>query len=57
MAIADESLKYAGLFEAELLLELMLRHWSHPFASDANFRNELLETAVGVLQQQFLASN
>lgn len=50
MSIAEESLRYAGLYEAELLLELMLRYWTHPFANDAYFRNQLLETAAGVLE-------
>ena len=27
MSISKASLKYTGLFEAELLLELMLRYW------------------------------
>jgi hypothetical protein len=39
------------MFEAELLLELMLRHWQHPLADDAEFRNHLLETATAVLDE------
>ncbi len=40
----------SGLFEAELLVELMLRQWGHPFASDREFRQELLESATEVLR-------
>ena len=37
------------LFESELLLELMLRYWNHPFADNADFRGNLLETVTDVL--------
>lgn len=50
MSIAEESLRAAGLFEAELLVELMLRYWNHPFAANAAFRNDLLEAAVSALE-------
>lgn len=50
MSIASESLRVTGLFEAELLTELMLRFWRHPFADDADFRNDLLERAAEALQ-------
>jgi hypothetical protein len=50
MSIAEESLRITGLFEAELLLELMLRHWHHPLADDADFRIELLEHAAEALR-------
>ena len=46
MSIARASLKLSGLFEAELLLELMLRYWNHPLADDRDFRNNLLENAA-----------
>src|SRR5260370_41132615 len=49
-SIASQCLSLSGLVEAELLTELMLRHWGHPFAQDAHFRNQLLETAVEVLK-------
>lgn len=39
-----------GLFEAELLIELMLRYWQHPFAEDSDFRLALLNNAADVLQ-------
>ncbi len=50
MSIAKASLRVCGLFEAELLVELMLRFWNHPLAADKDFRNQLLETAVEVLR-------
>jgi hypothetical protein len=50
MSIAEESLRITGLFEAELLVELMLRHWHHPVADDADFRIELLEHAAEALR-------
>jgi hypothetical protein len=43
-------LEMSGLFEAELLTELMLRYWKHPLADDAAFREQLLETAAEVLR-------
>lgn len=49
MSVARDSLKLTGLFEAEVLVELMLRYWHHPHAADPEFRNNLLETAVEVL--------
>lgn len=50
MSVAINSLNYSGLYEAELLVELMLRYWHHPFADDHDFRNALLETAVDALK-------
>lgn len=50
MSIVRASLKLTGLFEAELLLELMLRYWSHPLADDRDFRNSLLENAAEALR-------
>lgn len=49
-SIAKASLELTGLFEVELLLELMLRYWQHPLADDRDFRGELLESAVASLQ-------
>lgn len=46
MNIAKKSYRLAGLFEAELLVELMLRYWEHPCADDSEFRNNLLESAI-----------
>jgi hypothetical protein len=51
MALVEESLRCAGLYEAELLLELMLRFWQHPRAQDEDFRNELLEQAAEALRR------
>jgi hypothetical protein len=50
MSIADESLRLTGLFEAELLTELMLRYWNHPRADEPAFRANLLESAAEILQ-------
>src|ERR1700683_3539988 len=49
-SVASQCLALSGLFEAELLLELMLRHWGHPFANDSDFRVQLLEAAVEFLK-------
>lgn len=49
MSITETSLRFAGIFEAEVLIELMLRYWTHPYADDEEFRNGLLESAVEVL--------
>jgi hypothetical protein len=49
-SIPARCLAMSGLFEAELLTELMLRFWKHPFAEDASFRDQLLETAAEVLR-------
>ena len=48
--IAQISLNFTGLYESELLVELMLRYWNHPNANDADFRNGLLETAAEALR-------
>jgi hypothetical protein len=50
MSIAEESLRMSGLFEAELLTELMMRHWNHPHANDLEYRTALLETAADILR-------
>jgi hypothetical protein len=50
MSLAKESLKLTGLFEAELLIELMLRQWDHPHAANPVFRASLLENSAEVLQ-------
>ena len=48
--IAKVSLDFTGLYESELLTELMLRFWNHPNADNADFRNILLETAAEALR-------
>jgi len=50
MSVAKKCLSFSGLFEAELLIELMLRYWEHPLASVPDFRNELLERAAEALR-------
>jgi len=49
-SIAKACLRLTGLFEAELLTELMLRYWDHPLADDAEYRNALLEATAEVLR-------
>ena len=49
-SISELSLSFTGVFEAELLVELMLRAWKHPLAADATFRESLLESAADVLR-------
>jgi hypothetical protein len=50
MSVAKQCLAFSGLFEAELLLQLMLRYWAHPLAADDEFRHNLLENAAEVLR-------
>lgn len=47
---ASRCLAICPLFEAELLLALMLEKWSHPYADDESFRQEVLEAATELLQ-------
>jgi hypothetical protein len=49
-SIAKACLRLTGLFEAELLTELLLRFWNHSCADDADFRAGLLEGAAEALQ-------
>jgi hypothetical protein len=50
-SVVRKSLALCQTFEAELLLELMLRHWEHPLADDSYFRGQLLETVTAVLEE------
>lgn len=50
-SIAENSLTATGLFEAEVLTELLLWRWDHPLKQDAEFRNNLLEDATTVLRR------
>ena len=50
MSIAKGCLDFTGLYEAELLTELLLRFWRHPLAADEEFRRVLLEVATDILQ-------
>ncbi|MDP6445675.1 MAG: hypothetical protein QGG36_22115 [Pirellulaceae bacterium] len=47
---AERSLDICQLFEAEVLLHLLLTQWQHPLASDDEFRNALLESATDALR-------
>ena len=47
---ADQCLAICPLFEAELLLALMLEKWGHPNADDEGFRADLLEATTELLQ-------
>jgi len=49
-SIAKACLQLTGLFETELLTELILRFWNHPLADDPNFRSSLLEAAAAALR-------
>lgn len=49
-SIARQSLRLTGLFEADLLVMLLLRQWNHPLAIDEDFRQSLLESAAEVLR-------
>lgn len=49
-SIAEASLELSGLFEVEVLVELMLRFWQHPLAEDRAFRDLLLESAIEALR-------
>ena len=51
---AERSLAICSLFESEVLVWLLLRSWDHPLAEDADFRNQLLETAAAVLDTAVL---
>ena len=48
--LTEKCLEMTSLFEAELLVQLMLRYWKHPFADDKDFANGLLEGASGALR-------
>ena len=48
--IAEKCLEFTSLFEAELLVRLLLRNWNHPFADDPEFANDLLEGASEALR-------
>lgn len=46
---AKRCLAMCPLFEAELLLQLMMRNWKHPLAEDEAFRQSLIESATELL--------
>lgn len=43
-------INFTGTFEYELLVELMLRFWQHPLASDSEFSHGMMESIASVLQ-------
>ncbi len=45
----DAAIRFCGLFEAELLVELMLRFWKHPDCDDRESVNYLVEAAAEIL--------
>jgi len=49
-SIAEISLDMTSLFEAEVLVQLMLWRWQHPYAEDRDFANGLLEDASTLLR-------
>lgn len=49
-SIASRALIFASAFEAEVLVELLFEKWRHPFSTDKNFKNDLLENATAVLE-------
>lgn len=50
-SIAKKSLEFTSLFEAELLVGLLLWKWGHPLAGDEEFANTLLEEASIALRE------
>lgn len=48
---AERSMDITGLFEAEVLIQLMLSHWNHPYAGDEDFARQLLDDAAHVLRE------
>jgi len=49
--IAEKAFELTSLFEAEVLVQLMLWKWNHPFANDGEFANALLEDAAAALRE------
>jgi len=47
----DWAIRFTASFEAELLLEFMLRRWNHPFVDDNEYLNSVLESAISALQE------
>ncbi|MCH8878761.1 MAG: hypothetical protein IID34_02630 [Planctomycetes bacterium] len=51
MSQLDTMIRFCGLYEAELLVTLMLERWAHPLADDSDYANHLLETAADILNR------
>ena len=49
-SVAQMCLDLTGLFEAEVLVKLMLHRWQHPYVADDEFANGLLENAAQLLR-------
>jgi hypothetical protein len=49
MSKLDAAIAFCGLYEAELLVALMLRYWEHPSAADDELKDFLVESAAEVL--------
>jgi hypothetical protein len=47
--LIDVLISFSGTFEYELFVELLLRYWGHPLASDSDYRNQVMELAVEAL--------
>jgi hypothetical protein len=47
----EDAIRFCHTFEGELLIELMLRHWQHPLADDADYRNGLIENALEAIRE------
>jgi hypothetical protein len=50
-SIAKKSLEMTSLFEAEVLVQLLLRNWEHPSAADPDYANNVLENAAEALRE------
>lgn len=53
-SLAKRSFALTGLFEAEVLTDLLLWRWDHPYKLDAEFRHTLLENAAEVLRRSIV---
>lgn len=51
MSDIEAAMRFCGLFEAELLVSLMLSHWKHPRADDTELARFLLEATADVLDR------
>jgi hypothetical protein len=51
MSQLKTTIRFCGLFEAELLVDLMLRYWNHPLLGDKELMNYLVEAASEILKR------
>ena len=51
MSKLDTAIGFCGLYEAELLVSLMLRYWEHPCADDDELVNYLVESSAEILKR------